>query len=215
MSPAWSTRTRYGLLARPGALPAAGYLAGFSNGIVGVWLFCAGFALLLTPTGALPSPRWRWWARVAAAAAVLWLLAAILSPAPLSYPGQYPTVANPLALPGLSELLDIIVLPAGVVLVVALVVAAGSLVGRFRRARGVQRQQLRWLAFGAAVAAALLLVAVATLVLQGDTPCSRRRSAAVWRCCPWPPGQRSCSIGCTTLIGSSAAPSPMGCSPSC
>jgi hypothetical protein len=162
--------TRYGLLARPGALPAAGYLAGFSNGIVGVWLFCAGFALLLTPTGALPSPRWRWWARVAAAAAVLWLLAAILSPAPLSYPGQYPTVANPLALPGLSELLDIIVLPAGVVLVVALVVAAGSLVGRFRRARGVQRQQLRWLAFGAAVAAALLLVAVATLVLQGDTP---------------------------------------------
>jgi hypothetical protein len=160
----------YGLLARPGALPAASYLAGFSNGIVGVWLSVAGFVLLLTPSGSLPSPRWRWWARVVAAVTVLWLLAGIVSPAPLSYPGEYPTVANPLAVPGLSELLDAAVLPAGVVLLAALVVAAGSLVGRFRRARGIQRQQLRWLALGAALAAALLLVAVGTLVLQGDNP---------------------------------------------
>jgi hypothetical protein len=45
---------RYGLLARPGALPAASYLAGFSNGVIIIWLACAGFVLLLTPTGSLP-----------------------------------------------------------------------------------------------------------------------------------------------------------------
>jgi hypothetical protein len=49
----------YGLVARPGALPAASYLAGIANGIEVLWLACVGFILLLTPTGSLPSPRWR------------------------------------------------------------------------------------------------------------------------------------------------------------
>jgi hypothetical protein len=49
------------------------------------------------------------------------------------------------------------------------VVGAGSLVGRFRRARGVERQQLRWLAWGAALAAVALVVAIAELARHGDT----------------------------------------------
>jgi hypothetical protein len=157
--------TRYGLVARPGALPAASYLAGLVNGVVMLWLWCAGLVLLLTPTGSLPSPRWRWWARVATAAAVVWLLGSVVHPAPL-YP-EYPSIANPLAVPGLSRpLLDAAIPIAGVVVLVALVVAAGSLVGRFRRARGVERQQLRWLAFAAGLAAVALLVAM--VALMGD-----------------------------------------------
>jgi hypothetical protein len=155
--------TRYGLVARPGAMPAAGYLAGLVNGVVMVWLGCAGFVLLLTPTGKLPSPRWRWWARVAAAAAVVWLLASVVHPAPL-YP-EYPSIGNPLAIPLLpGPLLDAATPVAGAVVLAALVVAAGSLVGRFRRARGVERQQLRWLALAAGLAAVALLIAIATLM---------------------------------------------------
>jgi hypothetical protein len=174
--------TRYGLVARPGSLPAAGYLAGFTNGLVIFWPSCAGFVLLLTPTGSLPSPRWRWWARLAAAAAVVWLLGSVVDPAPL-YP-EYPTIGNPLAVPGLSGPLSAGIPSAGLVVLVALVVAAGSLVGRFRHARGVERQQPRWLALAAAVAAVALLIAVAALVPKGNSKpvpggsCHLRRATA-------------------------------------
>jgi hypothetical protein len=159
--------TRYGLVARPGALPAAGYLGGFHTGTTLIWLSCAGFVLLLTPTGSLPSPRWRWWARAAAAAPVVWLLASVVHPAPL-YP-EYPAIGNPLAIPFLPRgLLEVAQPAGGVIILVSLVVGAVSLVGRFRRARGTERQQLRWMAWGAGLAAVALLTAMAALVLEDD-----------------------------------------------
>jgi hypothetical protein len=159
----------YGLVARPGTLPAASYLVGFSNGLNIISISCAGFVLLLTPTGSLPSRHWRWWARVAAAAAVVFVAASVVDPMPV-YP-EYPGIGNPFGVPALAEPpLDALIPAAGVVVLVALVVAAGSLVGRFRRARGVERQQLRWLALGATLAAVALVVAIAELALRhGDT----------------------------------------------
>ncbi|HEX8135866.1 MAG TPA: hypothetical protein VF880_20845 [Actinomycetes bacterium] len=156
---------RYGLVARPGALPAAGHLAGLSNGMILIWLSCVGFVLLLTPTGSLPSPRWRWWARIAAAAPVVWVLASVVDPTPMR--PEYPTIGNPLAVPALPQVvLDAATGAAGLVVVTAVLVGAGSLVGRFRRAHGTERQQLRWLALAAALAAVALLVALAALVLD-------------------------------------------------
>jgi MFS family permease len=154
----------YGLLARPGSLPAARYLAGFSYSTVPIWLSCAGFVLLLTPTGSLPSPRWRWWARLAAAAPVVTVLGSVVQPDPLApdYRG------NPLAIPALARVLVVPAVAGVVIVLVALLVGAGSLVWRFRRARGVERQQLRWLAYAAALAAGLLLVALAAGVLAKD-----------------------------------------------
>jgi hypothetical protein len=158
---------RYGLVARPGALPAASYLAGISNGIIALLPACGGFVLLLTPTGSLPSPRWRWWARVAATAPVVFLVSSALDPQPL-FP-EYPAVGNPLAVPpALTGPLRDVGEAGGAVVVAALVVAAGSLAVRFRRARGVERQQLRWVAVGAALGAVAILVAVVSAALLGN-----------------------------------------------
>src|SRR6266511_1803171 len=126
----------YGLLARPGALPAAG-----------------GFVLLLTPTGSLPSPRWRWLARVAVAAPLLLVLLFTVDPQP-ELP-EHPEVGNPLAVPVPVGVLLAVTAVGAVIVLATLVAAAGSLVVRFRRARGVERQQLRWLAVAAKPSAVL------------------------------------------------------------
>jgi hypothetical protein len=146
----------YGLLARPGSLPGAGYLAGFAYSTIPIWLSCAGFVLLLTPTGSLPSPRWRWWARLAAAAPVVVVLGSVVQPDPLA-PDYH---GNPLAVPALARVLVLPAVAGVVVVLVSLLVGAASLVVRFRRARGTERQQLRWLAYAAVLAAGLLLVAL-------------------------------------------------------
>jgi hypothetical protein len=152
---------KYGLLARPGSLPGARYLAGFTDSTVPIWLSCAGFVLLLTPTGSLPSPRWRWWARLAAAAPVVVVLGSVVQPDPLApdYRG------NPLAIPALARVLVVPAVAGVAIVLVALLVGAGSLVVRFRRASGVERQQLRWVAYAAALVVPAALVGLAGMVL--------------------------------------------------
>jgi hypothetical protein len=155
---------KYGLVVRPGSLPAARFLVGLTYATGVVWLSCAGFVLLLTPTGRLPSPRWRWWARLAAAAPVVAVLALVVQPDPLA-PDYY---GNPLAVPALAGLLAAPGVAAIALVFISLLVGAGSLVGRFRRARGTERQQLRWLALAAALAAGLLLVGLVAGYLSRD-----------------------------------------------
>jgi hypothetical protein len=158
---------RYAVVARPGALPAAAYLAGPSLGLQVAWLPLAGFVMLLTPTGSLPSPRWRWWARVTAVAPLVLLLASALDPAPLA--PEHPDFANPLAIPGLpAPVLIVPAVAAGAVVLAGPPVAGWSLVARYRRARGVERLQLRWLALAAVLASALLLVAVLVAFLLAE-----------------------------------------------
>jgi hypothetical protein len=156
---------KYGLLVRPGSLPGARYLVGFAVfSFTVVWLSCAGFVLLLTPTGTLPSKRWRWWARLAAAAPVVVVAASAIQPDPLASDWD----GNPLAVPALYRLLVVPGIAAIIVVLVSVLVGAGSLVGRFRRARGVERLQLRWLALAAGLAAGLLLVALVAGYLGRD-----------------------------------------------
>jgi hypothetical protein len=60
--------------------------------------------------------------------------------------GVLPTIPNPVGIPVLTE--SFFVIPA-LVYFTLLLLAASSLLVRFRRARGDQRQQLKWVAFAA------------------------------------------------------------------
>jgi hypothetical protein len=155
----------YGLLARPRALPAAGYVGAFANGGVTPFPVLIGFILLLTPTGTLPSPRWRWWARLTAAAAgalVLWALVPFEPP--------FESVANPLVVPVLGGPLLVAAYGTAIVGLLSVPVGAWSLLVRVRRAHGVERQQLRWVALAAAVAALAVAVLLGGLATGNDAP---------------------------------------------
>jgi hypothetical protein len=149
----------YGLLARPGSLPAARWPAIYSPAVAVAGIACVSFVLLLTPTGSLPSPRWRWWARVAGAAPVVYVVALTLNTEPLD--PTYRSVRNPLGLHAFQRPIAVTHIVASGVAVVAVVVGALSLVVRFRRARGTEREQLRWVALAAVLVSLAILVVLA------------------------------------------------------
>jgi hypothetical protein len=155
--------TAYGLVARPGALPAAGAVARYYPALILTALPVLSFVLLLTPTGSLPSPRWRWWARVTVAAPVALLVAVALARGSLDPRVQ--AESSPLDFRGVGGALLVVNQLALGVTLLALMVAAGSLVVRFRRARGVERQQLRWVAWAAALVALAAVAALASSAL--------------------------------------------------
>jgi hypothetical protein len=127
----------YGLLARPGALPAADAVARYWPGTVVTAQTAASFVLLLTPTGSLPSPRWRWWARVTVAAAIMLLVGLAVASGPLD--PRYQVLGGPFDYRGQGGVLLVVNQLALAFTTLAVVVGAGSLVVRFRRASGVER----------------------------------------------------------------------------
>jgi hypothetical protein len=153
----------YGLLARPGALPAAHAVARYWPATTVIAQTAISFVLLLTPTGSLPSPRWRWWARVTVAAASILLVALAVARGPLD--PRYQALGGPFDLRGQGGVLLVVNQLALTVTTLAVVVGAASLVVRFRRAQGVERQQLRWVAWAAALAVLGAVVALGGLAV--------------------------------------------------
>jgi hypothetical protein len=106
---------------------------------------------LLVPDGRLRSRRWRPVAAATVAAAVLALVGAGLTPARL----DNTKIANPFGLTGAAGEVASMLGAVGLLLWVATLVASLlCLVLRFRSSVGVERQQLRWVAAGAAAAVA-------------------------------------------------------------
>jgi hypothetical protein len=154
-----SSYVTYGLVARPGALPAAATVARYYPATGAAALALLSLVLLLTPTGSLPSARWRRWAVITTTTPVALVLVVAVVPGRLD--PQLLVANSPFSDRALGGVLLVATRVALVVTALAVAVAAGSLVVRFRRAHGVERQQLGWVA----LAAALMVLAVPVVLV--------------------------------------------------
>jgi hypothetical protein len=143
-------------------LPLAAQLAATFGDVVYAPAVSLGVTLplLLLPEGRLRSPRWRPAVAASLTGALLIVVGALKPTQLVSTP-----LANPLALHGwagtVAQVADSV---GGVLLVGSLVASLVCVVLRFRASRGVERQQLRWVAAGAAAAVVGVLTATALLV---------------------------------------------------
>jgi class 3 adenylate cyclase len=139
----------YTLVVEPGALPGGVAAAWASSVITYLVLGLLPFIFLLFPNGRLPSGRWRPVAWTAGLVGVALVVLAAVEPGTIY---DFPFVDNPVRLTGapgelvdwlfLSDFANVVVLA----LVLTLTLSAVSIGVRFRRARGQERQQLKWLA---------------------------------------------------------------------
>ena len=132
----------------PVSLPGAVWAAPFLD--VGYLLTVppgATMLLLLFPSGHLPSSRWRVVVWLLAAGTVIAAICLVLTPGTLEY---YPDASNPLGLESAASELAAVLQVSFLVVIVSLAAAAASLVVRWRRARDVERQQMKWLALAGA-----------------------------------------------------------------
>jgi hypothetical protein len=140
--------------APPGAVLAAWYTSWYWYAAMGLLLV---FPLLLFPTGRLLSARWRPVAAAAAAATVGITTLSALQPTLVD---ENYTVRNPI---GVGWVQDPEQSAVGAVLygllLVCMVAAGLSLVLRFRRSHGVERQQLKWFSYAGALLIVSLLAA--------------------------------------------------------
>ncbi len=157
---------RYATITRGGELPGAGLALAFESPSWVVFIGLCGFLLLLFPDGHLPSRRWRWLARICGVGLTLLFLLILVSPDQGADYGL-PRVENPLTVPALDPFADALVALA---LFAPLTVVGGAVavIGRLRRTRdGVQRQQLRWLAWAAGVIAFTYVMAFVPQAVLG------------------------------------------------
>jgi hypothetical protein len=128
---------------------------GILLGLIGIFL------PLLFPTGRLLSPRWR---PVAWAAVVVLSAASVLfavQPVRLYENPSFPV--NPFGIESAAATIELTISIVLALIGLLGLLAAASVVIRFRRASGVERQQLKWFAYAAALPAAFFGI---SLVLE-------------------------------------------------
>ena len=161
--------------ATPGSVPFPIAMAGISNW---VWAPAVGllgtYVLLLFPDGRLPSRRWRPLAWLSGAVILLLSVGIMLAPGRLE---NLEGVRNPFGIEGAHWLTvgAYAVLP---LLPLCMLASALSLVLRYRRSGGVERQQIKWIAFAASVVVVVYVIAmIASFVFPEE---SWTTAGSVW-----------------------------------
>ena len=148
----------YALFTQPRELPGAELAAWLSTWLFVPVLFCIPvYLFLLFPDGRPISRRWRPVAWLAGAGLLATTVGNALSPGRLDGP-PFQAVENPAGLAGGGEVLELTSVLGYWLTLASILLAGVSLLLRFRRAGGPERQQLKWFASAAALFAATTIV---------------------------------------------------------
>ena len=145
----------YALLTSPGSVPAGDWVAWVQTWF---WVLAAMPILLLAflfPDGRLLSPRWQPALWLSGFSIALLFFGAAFGPGPLQ---SFNDLMNPYALGGDSGIVPFIYDAAFLLLVVTFLTGAASMLVRFRRSRGEERQQLKWFTYAAVLIAIVVAV---------------------------------------------------------
>ena len=149
----------YGLFTRPGAVPAAEVMAWISTWIFLPPLFVTPALLIpLFPDGRLLGPSWRAALALVVVATSGAATAVAFAPRTLQEP-PFEQVANPFAAPSVAGFLEVLLAVGWIAGIAGIVLGTVSMLPRLRRARGIEWQQLKWIAGAAALFAAAVLTA--------------------------------------------------------
>ena len=144
----------YALLAQPDLFPAGEAMAWVSSWLLPIIIGFSVFFILLFPTGRLPSRRWRWVTWLTVAFILVGAISGAFSSGPVDGLGP---IRNPLGIEGFSNIYNSLLFT--MVATFLLVAAASSVFMRLRRAKGVERQQIKWFAYAAAATVMGLVLA--------------------------------------------------------
>jgi signal transduction histidine kinase len=162
-------------ITHPGTLPAPELV-----GLLAEWSFVPvltglGFMLLLFPSGSLPSPGWRPFAGLGLLATALTMVGFVVRPRLVALPAPGDTsmmFENPLGIRSLGPVLSTVLIGTlnGLAALGTVILAAAfvSLAVRYRSGGREVRQQIKWIALAAAVAAASQLAALLAVAATGD-----------------------------------------------
>ncbi len=151
------------LVERPGNFPGGEFFAWVDNWFWVVGMGIAGnLLLLLFPNGRLPSPRWRLVAWLALGGTALAAAGFALIPGTLS---SFPSLQNPFGVEALSVIPNVFIVP----MAVSVVLSAASLVIRYMHtATPLERQQLKWVAYGGALFAGAAVINQVEIAVRGS-----------------------------------------------
>ena len=148
----------YALLTRQVSLPGAEVMAWLGMGWIATlgWGLMATFLPLLFPAGKLVSPRWRPVAWLTTIVLALAIVAQAITPGPMTE--ETPAITNPIGIERAAAIFPVVENVGMSLLMAAVFASVASLIVRFRRSRGDERQQLKWFAYSAALLAISILL---------------------------------------------------------
>jgi hypothetical protein len=140
------------LIREPGSLPGGLFIAWLLEWLWMIPISLLSLFLIYFPDGKLPGRSWRH---------LIWLIAAVVSVTILLFafkPGpmesSFPAIDNPYGFEPLRGIYSMQVMLSFVLLISIFGGAGAAVVVRFRRSKGIERQQMKWVAYAGILAAA-------------------------------------------------------------